>query len=97
MPVISTTTTFSFANVANETLKRVCYWTAEKVNVPPMMPNPDLNSDNSVLLEKKFTPTSVDLASDGLSQIFTIKGMYVYGIKDPTQETMYFHIHLCRC
>ena len=93
MPVMSTeVATASFANLANETLKRVCYWKAEKANVPPMMPDPDLNGDNSVLLEKKFTPMSIDLAADGVTKIFTLKGMYVYGIKDPTQENMYYGI-----
>lgn len=93
MPVMSTdVTTASFANLANETLKRVCYWSAEKVNNPPAMPDPDLNGENSILMEKKFTPMSVDLAADGTTKIYTLKGMYVYGIIDSTAETMYFGI-----
>lgn len=93
MPVMSTdVTTASFANLANETLKRVCYWATEKANVPPPMPDPDLNGGNSVLLEKKFTPMSIELGADGVTRVYTLKGMYVYGIKDPTQEIMYFGV-----
>lgn len=93
MPIMSTeVTACSFANLANQTLKRVCYWSAEKANSAPAMPDPDLNGDNSTLLEKRFTPMSIDLAADGVTKIYTLKGMYVYGINDPDEETMYYGI-----
>ena len=93
MPVACTTTqACTFANVGNETLMRVVNWSAEKIDEPPMMPDPDTNNTNETLLSKSFSPMNVELAPGGVQFIYTIRGTYTYGITNSSTAQMYFGV-----
>jgi hypothetical protein len=60
-------------------MTRVTYrWEAERIGVPPLVPDPCSNDTNLVLEEDEVSPMAVGLAPDGFTPVYRIGGYSTY-------------------
>lgn len=78
----------AFVKLAGGTMLWIADWTAEKVGEKPNIPDPELNNDNIVLLDKHFYMTMMDKFADG-SVVYRESGTYVYGFKNPSEAVVH--------
>ena len=79
----------SFVKLAAGTMLWVCDWTAERSVEKPMIPNPNLEDANIVLMDKHFMPAQLLKHADGTVS-YRISGRYTYGFKNPGSATLYY-------
>lgn len=68
-----------FVQVAAAAKRLVVEWSAEKVGARPLLPDPNLNDANAVLLDWDVDLGHVEPASDGTAFRYRARGRYVYG------------------
>lgn len=89
MPVASSNlTTASFAYVANPTTIKRVVWKAEKIGGQPTMPTPETNNPNNILLTKTIRALAPYPTANGSTLVWRLAGEYIYGVVDPTFETI---------
>lgn len=54
---------------------------AERASTPPIIPDPNVNDPNLVLLHEHLSPMAVGLAPDGQTPVYRIGGVYKYAAK----------------
>lgn len=79
----------AFVQLASQTMLWITDWTALKTNSKPKIPFPTPADDRWVLLAKYWTPAMViPNPTDGVTPLFRISGTYIFGLKDPSEETL---------
>lgn len=78
----------AFVQLASQTMLWIADWTAMKTKSKPKIPDPTPADDRWVLLAKYWTPAMVIPNADGVTPMFRISGTYIYGLKDPSEETL---------
>lgn len=73
----------AFTQLASPTLLWICDWTASRISIKPIIPNPISQDPNWVLLDDWYEPCHEDLLPDGVSSVWRISGTYVYGHTNP--------------
>lgn len=76
----------SFVRIGTPTLLWICEWTACQVGAKPTAPDPVPESTGWVLLDVHPTLAGKSLAADGVSPLYRISGVYVYGHKNPNAD-----------
>ncbi len=71
-----------FVQLAAPTVRLISEWTARRTGEKPKLPNPFLKDANVVFLGGLITDEDEDLAGDGVTSQWTIKGRYEYGYRD---------------
>lgn len=73
----------SFFQLATPTLIWICRWTACKFGVAPDYPDPTPNSNTWVLLDQIPGTSELALSDDGVTALYRLSGIYVYGNTNP--------------
>lgn len=73
----------AFCQLASPTTLWVCRWTACKAGGQPEIPSPITSDPNWVLLDTLPQTAMQGLMPDGVTPLFRISGVYVYGHKKP--------------
>lgn len=55
---------------------------AERTSAPPLLPHPEVNDPNLVLMEDEVSPMAVGVAADGQTPVFRVGGRYLYAAKN---------------
>ncbi len=55
---------------------------AERTSAPPLIPHPEVNDPNLVLMEDEVSPMAVGVAADGQTPVFRVGGRYLYAAKN---------------
>src|SRR5258708_321376 len=69
----------AFVQIAAPTLLWICEWTSCRVTKIPFVPNPVVSDPNWVLLDIYYETAGLAYASDGVSPLYRLSGVYVYG------------------
>jgi hypothetical protein len=72
--------------IGGPTLLWVCEWTACQLGALPTAPSPVPESSGWVLLDIQPTLAGKSIAEDGVSPLYRISGVYVYGHKNPNAD-----------
>lgn len=75
-----------FVRIGGPTLLWVCEWTACQVGAQPIAPSPVPESTGWVLLDIQPTLAGKSIAEDGISPLYRISGIYVYGNRNPNAD-----------
>jgi hypothetical protein len=78
--------TVGFVRIGGPTLLWVCEWTAMQVGAKPVAPSPVPVSSDWVLLDIQPTFAGESRAADGVSPLYRLSGVYVYGHKNPNAD-----------
>ena len=73
----------AFVQLAAPTLLWVADWTASRFGKRPIIPKSDPPTTDWVLLDEQVEPATITALPDGVSAVYTISGIYVYGHKNP--------------
>lgn len=76
-----------FVQLAYPTLLWVCEWTACRYVTQPVIPDPYVFSD-WILLDEYYEPFSLGLSPDGVTPLYRISGVYVFGHVCPDDVTV---------
>lgn len=76
----------AFFQLAAPTLLWICKWTAAKFAVSPLAPDSTSKDPNWVLLDDSLVTASFAMASDGVTPLYRLSGVYVYGHKNPSAQ-----------
>jgi hypothetical protein len=75
--------TAAFVQTAAPKLFWMSRWTACRISTAPTIPDPDAITDkNWILLATHYEPFSIRLMNDGITPIYRISGVFVYGYKN---------------
>ena len=78
----------AFVQTANPTLLWICDWTVERWGTQPQVPNPTSLDTDWVLLDDWWEPETVVIGgADGRTPLYRISGTYIYGHKNPSDNT----------
>lgn len=89
--------TAAFFQLATPTLLWVVRWTASRLDLPPLLPDPDILFDkNWVLLDKQYETMSITLMKDGTTPLFRISGLFLYGHKKPNVQSILSYLNFSR-
>ncbi len=78
--------TAAFVQLANPTLLWISEWTLASFNRKPAIPNSDTMDNNWVLLDRHMDPYILTVGTDGVTPLYSISGMYVYGCRKPDPD-----------
>lgn len=88
LPVASpsgfTGSSVGFCKLASPTLTLLVNWTACKFGTQPKVPDNTLDNANWVFLSSVVNPAMVTVGPDGVTPLYRVTGMYVYGLKNPS-------------
>lgn len=73
----------AFFRMASPTLLWIADWTVMRANKQPDIPNSSLTDTNWVLLFDSVEPARIAVANDGVTPLYRISGVYIYGHKKP--------------
>lgn len=79
----------AFVQLAGGTLLWIIDWTAEKAGNAPSIPNPTLEDENWVVLDKHIEPAQLTKFPDN-TIVYRISGTYVYGCKNPSSAKFHY-------
>jgi hypothetical protein len=75
-----------FVQLYAPTCRKLVYWVAQRIGSKPVLPSPSpADPNNEVLLHKQISPAMPGSMPDG-SQVWTIAGVYTYGLAVPPEE-----------
>lgn len=74
----------AFVQLASPTLLWIADWTVSKSNSVPTIPDPTPPTSNWIQLDEQMEPANMSLAADGVTPIYRISGVYVYGCLNPS-------------
>lgn len=80
--------TTAFCRLAAPTLTLSIEWTACKTVVPPKIPDPELRSNDWVLLDVMPETVNKVVMNDNASPLYRISGIYVYAHRRPSQALL---------
>ncbi len=75
---------------------RVTYkFEAERLTIPPVIPDPNVNDGNLALISDELTPMAVGLAPDGVTPVYRIGGVYEYVARNArvANAAVHFGVH----
>lgn len=75
-----------FVRIGAPTTLWICEWTACQLGAKPLAPDPVPQSTGWVLLDIQPRLAGVSIATDGVSKLYRISGVYVYGQKNPNAD-----------
>lgn len=81
LPVAKEGEAAAIIRTAAPTLTRRVEWAAVKTGSEPIIPDPQLNDQNWVLLDAKLNPGQVEPGVDGVSLKYQASGLYIYAAK----------------
>ena len=76
----------AFVQLARPTLLLVVEWTAMKINAEPQIPDPAAMAPDWVLLDVMPATTMIAVMADGVTPMYRMEGVYVYGHKRPNAD-----------
>ncbi len=74
----------AFVQLAAPTLLWVVEWTASKLLAQPEVPAPTSVDARWVILDEHVDLPKITVAPDGVTPLYTISGVYVYGCRNPS-------------
>ena len=77
----------AFVQLATKTLLWISDWTLARLNKKPRIPNPAVLDPNWVLLDELPETDAVTVGPDGVTPLYSISGIYVYGCRNPAANT----------
>mgnify|MGYP001598123111 CR=1 FL=1 len=90
MPIASPTgflgNTAAFVQLAAPTLLWIAQWTAARFGVIPVRPALEPADENWVLLDVMPETVSIVLAADGVTPLYRLSGIYVFGHRRPSDD-----------
>lgn len=84
----------AFVRLAEPTLVWISEWTIAKLGEKPIVPNPAPASSNWVLISanpaigESYDLPTILVGPDGVTPLYRISGTYIYGCKNPDQDTI---------
>ena len=78
----------AFVQLANKTLLWISDWTLARFNKFPRIPNPTPTDPNWILLDEHFEPDAITIGPDGVTPLYSISGIYIYGCRRPAAQTI---------
>lgn len=84
----------SFVQLALPTLLWIVEWTASRFDAVPEIPNPtipgntQLSAQKWVFMHEQIDTADIQLAPDGVTPLYRISGVYVYGNTNPNNQTI---------
>lgn len=79
LPIASPGQGAAFVQLAQPTLLWIADWTASRTTQKPIIPDPTPADPSWILLHKRLSPFILGLASDGVTPLYRISGVYIYG------------------
>lgn len=79
----------AFCQLTASTELWVAEWSAQRFNTAPAIPSPDTGDANWVFLGAYIEPTQMALSPDGVTPLYSINGVYLYGRKNPSDSNIY--------
>ncbi len=76
----------AFVQLASPTLLMVTDWTVARFNKKPRIPDSALVDPNWVLLDEMPETDAVTVGPDGITPLYSISGVYVYGCRNPNSN-----------
>ena len=79
----------AFVQLGAPTLLWISDWTASRFREKPTVPQPEPPAGSPwVLLDKHYETMTLNVAPDGVTPLYRINGTFVYGHKNPSEETV---------
>lgn len=78
----------SFVQLTAHTLLWIVQWTAARLTLPPKAPNPESVDPRWILMDRHIELPNMILGPDGVTPLWRISGVYVYGCTNPNEEAL---------
>jgi hypothetical protein len=79
----------AFVTVHGGMMQLVCTFACKRQGKPPILPQKEPADSNYVYLGSSLTPAGLEIGADGVSPVYTVSGVYRYGVVDPDTVTYY--------